>query len=454
MDRGRELVKLKSGLFSLLVLAVAGYGGAKYYVHTKVKDKLDELVRMASPFAEIRYGEITSDLRGSLKIEDIGLNAAEGTALQIGNVELEGPDPRFLWDLTNGFKNSEPPEKLALRLMGISIPADQNFKGDFGPITLGGKSTGSGQVQPCTLSGLLKHAGLEQIGMETLSANSTMGYSLNRASGEAWVFLDYELEGIESLSLAMSLRGIPESGALVMGAMPRFADIDISYSLQAGHIKRLVGHCASQSQQSSDQFLQAVFTQSDRDIAENLGFVPGPGIKEMLRKLITNGGTVQLVANPADGLEMATLLAHKPEEIMRLLKVKLSLDEKPVEDLSIAFANNGAALSGPWGLNGLGADAGESSEEELKDDVEAADSEVRIERLRMRYVETGISDLQHYLGSRVKLYTRDSGKPKQGYLASYKGDIFSVEQNIHGGTMTAHVRVSEISKAEVLRPVP
>ena len=143
---------------------------------------------MASPSAEIRYGEITSDLRGSLKIGRIsGLNAAEGTALQIGNVELEGPDPRFLWDLTSRFKNSEPPEKLALRLMGISIPADRPSKGTLGPLLWVERALARARYRPCTLGGLLKHAGLSRSGWKP-SANSTMGYSLNRASGEAWVF--------------------------------------------------------------------------------------------------------------------------------------------------------------------------------------------------------------------------------------------------------------------------
>ena len=113
------------------------------------------------------------------------------------------------------------------------------------------------------------------------------------------------------------------------------------------------------------------FTQSDRDIAENLGFVPGPGIKEMLaQNLSPTAGTVQLVANPADGLRWQHL-AHKPEEIMPV-KSQAILTKKPVEDLSIAFTTMVLHCPGLLGSKWIGADAGESSEEELKDDVEAA----------------------------------------------------------------------------------
>ena len=72
----------------------------------------------------------------------------------------------------------------------------------------------------------------------------------------------------------------------------------------------------------------------------------------------------------------------------------------------------------------------------------------------MRYLETSVSELHNYIGSRVRLYTRNSGIPKEGLLALLKGDVFSVEQSIHGGKMTAHVRFSDISKAEVLRLAP
>lgn len=269
-------MKLKTGIFALLVLSLAVYGGTKYYVHAKVKNKLGELVRIASPFAEIRYGKISSDLRGKLQIDDIGVKASEGVVLQIGGIELEGPGPGFLWDLSNGFKNSEPPAKLVLKLTDVSIPADQSFNGSFGPITLGGESDHSGRPLPCTLGGLLKHAGLEQIGIETLLANSAMGYSFNKDSGQAWVFLDYELIGMESLSLAMSLQGIPEPGAVFMGTMPQFADIDLSYSLQSEHIKKLVGHCARLSQQSNEQFLDAVFPSPTAKLPEISVSLPVP----------------------------------------------------------------------------------------------------------------------------------------------------------------------------------
>lgn len=440
-------MKLRTGLFALLVLSVVGYGGAKYYVHAKVKSKLDELVRMASPFAQISYGKIKSDLRGKLQIENIGLKSSEGAALQIGGIGVEGPGPGFLWDLTGGFKNSEPPARVVLKLSDVSIPVDQSFNGKFGPINLGGARANTVEPQPCTLGGLLKHAGLEQIGIEYLVANAIVGYNFSKPHGEAQVFLDYDLTGIESVSLAMSLHGISETGAAISGVMPLLTDIDLSYSLQTGHIKSMVGHCAKEAKQPVEHYLDAIFAQSDNQIASDLGFAPGPGIKSLLRKLIANGGTVHLTANPADDMDPGTLSAYKPEDILRLLNVEVYMDGKPVEDLSFAFAPSGPFTEGDTG-------AQDSMDDIKPDGTEAEAIEIRKERRKLRYLETAVSDLHLYIGSRVKLYTSDSSKPKKGFLTSRKGEIYSVEQSIHGGKMTAHVRISEISRAEVLRLLP
>ncbi|MCP4286328.1 MAG: hypothetical protein GY792_18095 [Gammaproteobacteria bacterium] len=444
-------MKLRSGLLTILVLAVVGYSGAKFFVEYKVKNKLDEMVRLASPFMEANYGNVSSDLRGKLRIDNISLDVPDGAVLEIGSIEIEGPGPRFLWDLTGGFKDSEPPTSLVLKLRNASIPVDQGLTGNFGPITLGGDADNQRPVQPCTLGGLLKHAGLEQLGVENLVADAVMGYRFNKSTGEARVFLDYELIGIESTSLTVSLQGIPAPGSVVMGALPSFSDLDLTYSLKPEYIKGLVGYCAQQAQQSDEAFLNTVFTQPDKLIARGLGFVPGPGIQEMLRTLLTKGGLVQLTANPPDDLDPATLFAYKPEDIVNLLDIELSLDDKPVRDLSMSFVADGAALSG---LREFGLSNRNLAEDATSDDSEAMQTEVRKERPQLRYVETGISDLHRYIGSRVKLYTRNSGKPKQGFLTNYKRDTFSVEQNIHKGTMTAHVHISEIAKAEVLRRTP
>lgn len=441
-------MKLKTGLLILLLIAVAAYSGAHYYLQTQIKEKMEQLERLVYPHVEFTYGKISSDLRGIIQVDNINLKSSEGASLQIERVELEGPGPRFLWDLINNFESGQPPESLILKLNKVWFPVGQNIIKGFQSALAGEVGVGDGQAHSCTLQGMLSHSGLEQLGIDSLVANSVVGYRLSQSDGVARVFLEYEIQGLESISFALSLDGIPKPGAVFAGAIPSFTSLDLYYSLQPSYIKRMLNHCAQLADASNEQFLDSIFEQSDTRIAANSGFVPGVGIKQMLRKLISQGGTVQLSANPATDLDMAKLSAYKPEDILRLLKVKVALDDQPVTDLSFDLIGSGfdsATLA--YGENRI--DRGDLETGAGNDDTESRNG-----RLRMRYLETSVSELHNYIGSRVRLYTRNSGIPKEGLLALLKGDVFSVEQSIHGGKMTAHVRFSDISKAEVLRLAP
>jgi len=72
-------------------------------------------------------------------------------------------------------------------------------------------------------------------------------------------------------------------------------------------------------------------------------------------------------------------------------------------------------------------------------------------RLRLRYIETNTADLENYLLYRVRIYTLDNDRPKQGVLISIKNQTINVEELLHSGKMTVHLHHSRISRVEVLR---
>ena len=447
-------MKLRTGLLALLSLALIGYGGAKAYLYFKVKSKIDELIGIAAPFAAITYDGISSDLRGKLGIGNIVVKSATGAQLQIDSIELEGPGPGFLWDLTGAFKYGDPPASLILKLNRLALPADQALGGALGGVAFSepGDDTQSGP-QPCTLDGLLSHTGVERIGMSTLVANLSMGYAFNRASGEAELFLENELLEMDELSLSMSLRGVNESAGLNLNEMPAIAAVDLRYSIYSPYIKRMVAECARQVQRSPEQFVDSIFNQPSHQLGQALGLIPGPGIKQVLRELVSQGGEVRLKAHPDSILDPAALSSLRPEVLTRLLNIELYLNDQPVEDLTFALAEQ-AAAAGSGSESQEGGKAEPESDSVVGDgDFDAAGRGQRDAR-RLRYMETEIAELQHYLGSRVRLYTDQSSKPKTGYLIAYNGRTFSVEQSVHGGTMTAHIQQSELTRAEVLRRVP
>ncbi|MCB1763443.1 MAG: hypothetical protein KDI27_09935, partial [Gammaproteobacteria bacterium] len=253
--------------------------------------------------------------------------------------------------------------------------------------------------------------------------------------------------------LSMSLRGVNESAGLNLNEMPAIAAVDLRYSIYSPYIKRMVAECARQVQRSPEQFVDSIFNQPSHQLGQALGLIPGPGIKQVLRELVSQGGEVRLKAHPDSILDPAALSSLRPEVLTRLLNIELYLNDQPVEDLTFALAEQ-AAAAGSGSESQEGGKAEPESDSVVGDgDFDAAGRGQRDAR-RLRYMETEIAELQHYLGSRVRLYTDQSSKPKTGYLIAYNGRTFSVEQSVHGGTMTAHIQQSELTRAEVLRRVP
>jgi hypothetical protein len=451
-------LKLKHLLLGLVILTVAVYGGAKTYIYFKAKEELDKLVQMASPFVEISYGDISSDLRGSLKITDLDLiSLAGGESMQIGSMEIKGSGPGFLLELTEGFKKSGPPADMVLHIGRASVPVDQGFGANFDITGMGGgNSNPSQEAKPCTLGGILQHKGLDEIGIDALSADATFGYRNDRKSSEVNVFVDYQLDSIESLSMELELGNMPEPGSMVMGQMPSIENFELNYTVEPAYIKRSVEHCAKLAGKDPELFTRELFDQSDSRYARELGFIPGPGIREMLESLISKGGQLAMTANPSMELDPMVLALSKPEDVIEMLGIELTLDDKPVKDLSMEFPSDGQTLSLlpelQFIVDGEKASVATGTTDPEKNS--SARNSGKPGKIELRYVETMVADLHRYIGKKVRLYTNTSVKPKQGYLVSSKGEIVSVKQNIHHGSMTAHLPMAVINKAEVLQRVP
>jgi len=447
-------VNLKTLLMAPIVLAAVGYGGTKAYIYFSVKSELDNLVEMAAPFAEISYGGISSDLRGKLIVTDFYLAShAGGETMQIDTIELTGPGPGFLFDLSGGFKTDDPPRNLSLGIKRFSVPADQGFGAKFNVKGTGGSVESAYQPEPCTLGGIFQHKGLYQMGVDTLVADVQFGYSFNQDTGEAELSFDYQLDDTESFSMAMELGGVQIPAAMAMGSLPRLGNFRLSYQVEPGYTQRMLNHCAKQKKQAPEAFVESLFDIPDNQYARQLGFIPGPGIRSVLKTVASKGGRVDVAASPPAGINPALLAFDKPEDIVAMLGLEVSLNDKPVTDISFTIQDGIGSPSWMPQRSSLAQSGGRFSREQESgsDQAEASSTKQRNKRVRLSYQDTKVSDLHKYLGSRVRLYTGDAAQPKKGFLISLKGQRASVEQSVHSGNMTAHLNLSDIKKAEVLR---
>jgi len=447
-------VKLKTLLMVPIVLAVVGYGGAKVYIYFSVKSELDNLVEMAAPFADISYGGISSDLRGKLIVTDLSsFSRAGGETMQVESIELEGPGPGFLFDLSAGFKNGDPPRNLALGIKRLSVPADQGFGANLRVTGMGGSVESEYQPEPCTLGGIFQHKGLDQLGIDTLVADAQISYSFDQDAGEVKLSFDYQLDGTETFSMVMKLGGVQAPAAMAMGSLPKLGHFRFSHQVEPDYAKRMLDQCAKKKNQTSQAFIESLFNVPDNQYARQLGFIPGPGIRAVLKTVASKGGRVDLAASPQADINPAMIAFYKPEDIVAMLGLQLSLNDRPVTDISFTIPDGTGAPSWmPQRSAFAQGDEGFSPERGSRNDqAKVSSKKQKNQRVKLRYQETKVSDLHQYVGSKVRLYTGNTAQPKKGYLISLKGQFASVEQSIHSGTMTAHLNLNHIKRAEVLR---
>ena len=157
-------------------------------------------------------------------------------------------------------------------------------------------------------------------------------------------------------------------------------------------------------------------------------------------------------SSPAD-INPAMLGIYKPEDIIAMLGLEVSLNDKPVTDISFTIQEDTGSPSWMPQRSSV-AQSGErfaAKQKASSDQAEASGKKKKSRRAKLSYQDTKVSDLHKYVGSKVRLYTGNAAQPKKGFQISLKGQFASVEQSVHSGKMTAHLDLSDINKAEVLR---
>ncbi len=434
-----------------IVVAALAYVGAKGYIHYKVKTDLDKMIQMAAPFLQIQYSGIGSDLNGRIFIDRVLLTPTGSyDEISIQQLEISGNGPRFLFELAQGFKQDKPPAQMAVTVHQLESAISSSFLSNIGA-RLGANATPiwKHKVDSCSLAGILTASGLKDLGFPGLTINGGVGYNYDQETGEVRLAIDYELSGVESSSLNFSLSGLTVAGVIGVGRMPAFEQLHLVRNIEPGYTKQMVTLCAGNSGQSPDQFIDALVSQPAKHYLKTLGFVPGPGLTDLFKQLVTNAGELKITANPSSGIDPSKLSAYRTSDLVDLLGITVSHNNKPVTDLSFSTQSKGQ----PHRANPASRE--KQARPEVMDEAEITRLKPAPKsRPKLRYIETDASNLADYLLHRVRIYTLDNDRPKQGVLVSIKNHTINVEQMLYSGKMTVHLHTSRIGKIEVLRREP
>ncbi len=459
--------KLLKFLSLSLLLVGALYIGVKGVIYFKVKSQLDDAIAMAGPFVEVEYGGISSGLDGRISIEDIGITPPGlGDRLQVDALSVQWPHIGYLFSGTGAApaQMRELPPKMTLVLEGLHLPTTGPLADSFHmqqKQRLAGLSTAGETPDACGLYGTFGGEDYSAIGYDELILDASFGFELNEADPEAVVHLDYRMRGMQTLSMDLTLTGIRQPAAMMMGVIPQLKEYTASFRADPGFTARVISYCAALRNQSKEEYIRAVASETGG------GFVPGAGMRRAIKRFLENPSEVLISMRPAQPLDVTTLVHYRPEDIVALLGLQIQVGGEKLQDLSFDLSvpkGSGGARPGPGQTPGTaGLDIGSvlggpgvvrGMESAGQRPPVVAGTQRRnsgASRPQRRYLTTRTKDLKRYVGQDVRLFTHAGEKPRSGVLVSVKDGQAHVEQRIHSGTMTTHVPMAEIKTAEVFR---
>ncbi|MDG4553006.1 MAG: hypothetical protein P9E24_01965 [Candidatus Competibacter sp.] len=433
----RKLMKILTALLIVLILIGGGVGGYLWY---DTKQKADQLVMAAKPFAEISYGGVEVSPAGSLGINRLRIVPhMVNDVITIGAVRFNAPNILALlktrWQLERG----ELPDALSLSVHGFEVPLHGGILGAPLPSSRQNMPLGDLDALGC---GQVAHFGgteWQEMGYDRFIGNIEIGYRLDNARNVLMLRVDSNTRDWATLNMDIGL-AIPGSAQSIMElaaqAKPKLASLNVTIQ-DDGFNRRRNNYCAAKAGKTIDDYL----ADHVRLLAERLnanGVNPGPGLMAAYRRFLSEGGRIVLTATPPAPIDPAELQYYSAEDIVKLLGLKMQVNGEAVADLSASWDSAKLARA-------LGA---EPAPEEPVEEAAPTPSE-QVVMIQKSYHPTPVGELGQYVGKIAKLKTV-TGAAFRGQLEAVAEGIVKIKIRKSGGSVTLSLRTNEIDSAQVL----
>jgi len=441
-------MKLKTALLGSIILAGALFGGAKGYIYYRVSSELDKVISMANPFAEIRYQGISSSFEGRIAVENIRIYPSNSNdEITIESAQVYGDGLAFLYQLMMGSFQNKPPEKFGLSIKGFSIPLNGdlavNYSSMLGSVKQAKDSDGCG-----VMTGLSPDL-LGSLGFYAITIDTTLDVDFDQAAGRAEMQIGFDVRDVEYSQTTILMTNVSEPSAIMIGMQkPQLSELSVIYQIDPEFVAKSQKQCADTRGLTVDAFVESMLDMDEKQLAQQLGFVPGSGLLAAIKRFIKDPNEVSFSIHPPEAIDPSDLSLYKPEDLLAMLNLELLVNGEPVTDLSFSMLEQttGNDTASGTGLASQLPDAAAvfspsaQPTKKLKKTVAAR-----------RYVPTPIAQLHKYIDRDVRVYINQEGAVRKGALMSVAKDKIVIKQRLSGGDMTTAVLLQQIVKVEVYR---
>lgn len=300
------------------------YLGAKFYLHYRVSNDIDNMLVMMSPFAKVTYSGVSSTMGGTLSIDDLEVQVnGYRDPVRADKLSLVTPGFWHLLDLGNVRTNlvsDGMPDSLGFEILGFRSATDSDLIKMLykkGQEQAGKKTEERDAAAECTGQYGYTPDILLDLGYKELVADMRMGY--RKDGNNMIVDMSTSVVDMYDMRFEFALEGAMSPMAMASGTYrPKLIDGRLEYEDQSldARTDKLCGRAGL----SQEEILEAKLAAFNAFGKEN-GVVFDEQIVEPYKTFLADKGTFVMTAHPNEPINISQIGLYKDSDIPALLNL-------------------------------------------------------------------------------------------------------------------------------------
>jgi len=433
-----SLQKILIAAVLLPLLIIGSIMGITYY---KLQETMDMAVKQLSPFGVLKYGGLSTSITGQLTVKNISFDI-RGTddTVRIKSMSYLPPNPLYLFQDNDSLKQGRLPETMRLEILGMNMDL-------FGNVTENLEETVN--LANANLKGINPLCGgtvyfgprdYRDMGYEEVTIDSTIHYKFDKQKRTASITFTETMQDMGETYIKINLTGFKSdriSQLMTPEGMPRVSMVTIDY-IDKSLYKRIVKNCAEKSAMPVEEYIDAEVNQNPEYFAYVwAGVIPGPGIRQAYQNFLLDPQSLSVSIQIPEDVTSESLNLFQSEDIPGLLNLQLSVNGRPVEDLSFTY------------FDGKISELSDRVEKSLDEkNAPPKKEKAKIQLLPPKYYKVSPGRLSKYVGKKVEV-TTSSHQIREGKLIRISGNTVHLRRHISGGVYDMTVSMSRIKSVRV-----
>ncbi|NNF95479.1 MAG: hypothetical protein HKM94_00955, partial [Halobacteria archaeon] len=321
--------KLKYFVLGLLVVVVLAYGGVKAYMYYSLKNKMDLLAQQFSLFGQLKYGDLTNSVKGSLAVEDLEIRIhGMDDELRIKAIRYQTPNLLYLLQANKKFEEGRIPESLSLSIEGLNLGLFGEFTDRLEQIVSELNFQLQGVNPLCGGRLFFGPRELRDMGYEEITGDIQIGYRFDPANAHIVVDITSSTQDMAAARIQGIIERISDTSFISMmqpGHQPRLGKVTVNYTDQS-YTKRHTEYCAGLSKLGLNEYIAAEANQQPVYYSYTWGIVPGLALRQAYGAFLTNPGQIDVSLELPESVTPDNVRLFKPEDIPGLLNLQVSVN--------------------------------------------------------------------------------------------------------------------------------